>query len=140
VLWTQLGREPTLEEIAEEANLPLEQAKEVRAAARASMSLDQPVGEEEDAVLGDFVAGDGPPPDEEVEVALRRDTVRKVLSSLPRREREVLMMRYGLGNSKPETLETIGRRLGLTRERVRQIELETLRRLASVHDMASLAR
>ena len=59
-LWTQLGREPTLEEIAEEANLPLEQAREVRAAARASTSLDQPVGEAEDAVFGDFVAGDGP--------------------------------------------------------------------------------
>ena len=61
-LWTQLGREPTLEEIAEEASLPLQQAIEVRAAARASTSLDQPVGETEDAVFGDFVAGDGPAP------------------------------------------------------------------------------
>ena len=61
-LWTQLGREPTLDEIAEEASLPLQQAIEVRAAARASTSLDQPVGEAEDAVFGDFVAGDGPTP------------------------------------------------------------------------------
>jgi RNA polymerase primary sigma factor len=139
-LCTRLGREPTLAEIAEEANLPLEQAKEVRAAARASMSLDQPVGEEDDAVLGDFVAGDGPPPEEEVETALRRDAVRKVLNSLPYRERQVIIMRYGLDDSKPETLEAIGRKLGLTRERVRQIELETLRRLARLHEMAAVPR
>ena len=136
LLWTQLGREPTLEEIAEEANLPVEQAKEVRAAARASMSLDQPVGDEEDAVLGDFVAGNEPAPEEEVEITLRRDAVRKVLNSLPARERQVIVLRYGLdGAEKPETLEAIGRKLGLTRERVRQIELETLRRLAALHEM-----
>ncbi len=141
LLWTQLGREPTLAEIAEEANLPLEQAKEVRAAARASMSLDQPVGDEEDAVLGDFVAGDDPPPEEEVEVLLRRDAVRKVLSSLPARERQVIVLRYGLdGAEKPETLEAIGRKLGLTRERVRQIELETLRRLSALHEMMAVPR
>ena len=75
-LWTQLGREPTLEEIAEEASLPLQQAIEVRAAARASTSLDQPVGEAEDAVFGDFVAGDGPLPEEEVEVSLRSQALR----------------------------------------------------------------
>jgi RNA polymerase primary sigma factor len=140
LLWTRLGREPTLAEIAEEANIPVEQAREVRAAARASMSLDQPVGDEDDAVLGDFVAGDEPPPDEEVELVLRRETVAKILRSLPRREREVLVMRYGLDNSQPATLEAIGRRLGLTRERVRQIELETLRRLARLHEMSGLAR
>ena len=70
-LWATLGREPTLDEIAEEANLPLQQALEVRAAARASTSLDQPIGDGDDAVFGDFVAGDGPLPDEEVEVHLR---------------------------------------------------------------------
>jgi RNA polymerase primary sigma factor len=141
LLWTQLGREPTLAEIAEEANLPLEQAKEVRAAARASMSLDQPIGDEEDAVLGDFVAGDDPPPEEEVEILLRRDAVRKVLSSLPARERQVIVLRYGLdGAEKPETLEAIGRKLGLTRERVRQIELETLRRLSALHEMMAVPR
>jgi RNA polymerase primary sigma factor len=140
LLWTQLGREPTLAEIAEEANLPLEQAKEVRAAARASMSLDQPIGDEEDAVLGDFVAGDDPPPEEEVEVLLRRDAVRKVLSSLPARERQVIVLRYGLdGAEKPETLEAIGRKLGLTRERVRQIELDSLRRLANLREIQMVA-
>ena len=78
-LWTQLGREPKLEEIAEEASLPLQQAIEVRAAARASTSLDQPVGETEDAVFGDFVAGDGPLPEEEVEVSLRSQALRDAL-------------------------------------------------------------
>ena len=70
-LWMELGREPTLEEIADEASLPIEQAREVKAAARASASLDQPVGEQEDAVFGDFVAGDEPLPEERVEVSLR---------------------------------------------------------------------
>ena len=79
-LWTQLGREPTLEEIAEEANLPIAQAHEVKAAARASTSLDQPVGDTEDAVFGDFVAGDGPLPDEEVEVSLRCQALAEALA------------------------------------------------------------
>ena len=134
-LWTQLGREPTLEEIAEEASLPIHQAHEVRAAARASASLDQPVGEQEDAVFGDFVAGDDPLPEEEVEVSLRSQALSAALSSLPDRERQVLVLRYGLDDSEPKTLEEIGRRLGLTRERVRQIELESLRRLATLREM-----
>jgi RNA polymerase primary sigma factor len=134
-LWTQLGREPTLEEIAEEASLPMHQVHEVRAAARASASLDQPIGEQEDAVFGDFVAGDGPLPEEEVEVSLRSQALGAALSLLPERERQVLVLRYGLNDSEPKTLEEIGRRLGLTRERVRQIELESLRRLAGVREM-----
>jgi RNA polymerase primary sigma factor len=134
-LWTQLGREPSLEEIAEEASLPMHQALEVRAAARASASLDQPIGEQEDAVFGDFVAGDGPLPEEEVEVSLRSQALNAALLSLPERERQVLVLRYGLDDSEPKTLEEIGRRLGLTRERVRQIELESLRRLAGVREM-----
>ena len=88
-LWTQLGREPTLEEIAEEASLPLQQAIEVRAAARASTSLDQPVGETEDAVFGDFVAGDGPLPEEQVEVSLRSQALKEALRALSERERQV---------------------------------------------------
>jgi RNA polymerase primary sigma factor len=139
-LWTQLGREPTLEEIAEEASLPIHQAHEVRAAARASTSLDQPVGEQDDAVFGDFVAGDGPLPEDEVEVSLRSQALAQALSALPDRERHVLVLRYGLDNAEPRTLEEIGRRLGLTRERVRQIELETLRRLATLREMQSMAR
>jgi RNA polymerase primary sigma factor len=138
-LWTQLGREPTLEEIAEEASLPIQQAHEVRAAARASASLDQPVGEQEDAVFGDFVAGDDPLPEEEVEVSLRSQALTAALLALPERERSVLVLRYGLDDSEPKTLEEIGRRLGLTRERVRQIELESLRRLSTLREMQSVS-
>jgi RNA polymerase primary sigma factor len=138
-LWAVLGREPTLEEIADEANLPLQQAKEVKAAARASTSLDAPVGEADDAVLGDFVAGEGPLPDEQVEDSLRSQTLADALHSLPDRHRAVVILRYGLDDAEPKTLEEIGRRLGLTRERVRQIEVEALKRLATLHEMEAVA-
>src|SRR5687767_8968873 len=137
-LWTQLGREPTLEEIAEEASLPIQQALEVRAAARASTSLDQPIGETEDAVFGDFVAGDGPLPEEEVELSLRSQALKEALEALSDRERQVVVLRYGLADAEPKTLEEIGRRLGLTRERVRQIELDSLKRLASLREMEAV--
>src|SRR5215203_3348317 len=139
MLWTQLGREPTLAEIAEEAGLPLHQAYEVRAAARASLSLDQPVGEQEDAVFGDFVAGDEPLPEEEVEVTLRSQALVRGLAALSDRECKVICLRYGLGGSDPKTLEEIGRTLGLTRERVRQIEVHALRRLSKLREMESVA-
>ena len=139
-LWTQLGREPTLEEIAEEASLPLQQALEVRAAARASTSLDQPVGEAEDAVFGDFVAGEGPLPEEQVELSLRSQALKEALRALTDRERQVVVLRYGLTDAEPKTLEEIGRRLGLTRERVRQIELDSLKRLASLREMESVGQ
>jgi len=138
-LWATLGREPTLEEIADEANLPIQQAREVKAAARASSSLDAPIGDTDDAVLGDFVAGDGPLPDEEVEHSLRSETLATALQALPERHRHVVVLRYGLGDSDPKTLEDIGRRLGLTRERVRQIEVEALKRLATLHEMEAVA-
>src|SRR5919108_228705 len=123
----------------EEASLPLSRAHEVLAAARASTSLDQPVGDQEDAVFGDFVAGDGPLPEDEVEVSLRSQALSAALASLPERERRVLELRYGLYDAEPKTLEEIGRRLGLTRERVRQIELDTLRRLATLREMQAVA-
>ena len=138
-LWSRLGREPTLEEIAEEANLPVQQAIEVRAAARASTSLDAPVGEADDATLGDFVAGDQPLPEDLVESSLRSQTLADALRSLPERHRAVVVLRYGLDDADPRTLEEIGKRLGLTRERVRQIEVEALKRLATQHEMKSVA-
>ena len=137
-LWTQLGREPTLDEIAEEANLPVAQAHEVKAAARASTSLDQPVGEQEDAVFGDFVANDDPLPEETVEGSLRSEALAQALAALSERERHVIILRYGLADAEPKTLEDIGRRLGLTRERVRQIETEALKRLAKLREMESV--
>src|SRR5829696_725671 len=139
ILWTQLGREPTLAEIAEEASLPLDQAREVRAAARASTSLDAPVGEQEDAVLGDFVPGEGPLPDEMVEDALRSQALARALGVLTERERAVLVLRYGLDNSEPRTLEEIGRTLDLTRERVRQIEGHALKRLSRLQEIETVA-
>src|SRR6266511_1237351 len=140
LLWTQLGREPTLEEMAEEAGLPLQQAREVNTAARASTSLDQPVGEQEDAVFGDFVAGDGPSPEDQVEITLRSQALIRGLAALSERERQVITLRYGIANSEPKTLEDIGRTLGLTRERVRQIEVHALRRLSKLREMESVAR
>jgi RNA polymerase primary sigma factor len=137
-LWTQLGREPSLEEIAEEASLPIQQAREVKAAARAATSLDQPVGDQEDAVLGDFVAGDGPLPDEQVELSLRSQALALALAALTDRERQVIVLRYGLADQEPKTLEEIGRRLSLTRERVRQIEVEALRRLSKLREIESV--
>jgi RNA polymerase primary sigma factor len=137
-LWTQLGREPTLEEIADEASLPLQQALEVRAAARASTSLDQPVGEADDAVFGDFVAGEGLLPEEQVELSLRSQALKEALEALTERERQVVVLRYGLTDAEPKTLEEIGRRLGLTRERVRQIELDSLKRLAGLRELESV--
>jgi RNA polymerase primary sigma factor len=137
-LWTVLGREPTLDEIAEEANLTLQQVQEVRAAARASSSLDAPVGEADDAVLGDFVAADEMLPEERVELELRSQALQAALSVLPERELEVVTMRYGLGGTEPKTLEEIGRQLGLTRERVRQIEIDSLRKLALQREMQAV--
>jgi RNA polymerase primary sigma factor len=134
-LWTQLAREPTLDEIADEAGLPVQQAIEVRAAARASTSLDQPIGEQEDAVFGDLVAGEDPLPEEETERRLQKEALDRALESLPERDRRVLELRYGLRGEEPHTLEHIGRRLGITRERVRQIEIESLSRLASLREI-----
>jgi RNA polymerase primary sigma factor len=138
-LWTQLGREPALEEIAEEANLPLAQAHEVRAAARASASLDQPVGEQEDAAFGDFVAGDDPLPEEKADVSLRRQALSRALAALPDRDRQVLALRYGLGGVEAKTLDDVGLRLGLSRERIRQIERDSLKRLATLREMQAVA-
>ena len=111
----------------------------MRAAARASTSLDQPIGDTEDATFGDFVAGEGPLPEEEVEVSLRSQALKEALEALTERERQVVILRYGLADAEPKTLEEIGRRLGLTRERVRQIELDSLKRLASLREMESVA-
>jgi RNA polymerase primary sigma factor len=137
-LWTQLGREPTLDEVADEASLTPQQVLEVRAAARTSASLDAPIGDTDDAVLGDFVAGTDPLPEETVETHLRKQALRQALGALPPREREVVTLRYGIDGNEPRTLEEIGRRLGLTRERVRQIELDSLRRLSLAHEMQSV--
>jgi RNA polymerase primary sigma factor len=140
ILWTQLGREPTLAEVAEGAGLPLRQVLEVKAAPRASTSLDQPLGEQEDALLGDLVAGEGPLPEERVENTLRNEALAEALELLGEREQAVLVLRYGLYDSEPKTLHEIGRRLGVSRERVRQLERAALTCLARLRETESLAR
>jgi RNA polymerase primary sigma factor len=138
-LWTELGREPSLTELAERAGLSLQQALEVTAASRASTSLDQPLGDQDDAVFGDLVAGEGPLPEEEVEERLRNEALAGALALLEEREQTVIVLRYGLYGSEPETLAEIGRRLGVSRERVRQLETEALRQLALLREMELVA-
>jgi RNA polymerase primary sigma factor len=137
-LTASLGRPPTEEEIAKQAKLPLQQMVEVRQAARAVTSLDKPVGAEGTA-LGELMAGESPGPEEEVSVSLALDTLREAVARLPERERDVVKMRYGLnGDVEPASLEEIGRRLGLTRERVRQLESAALERLAVQREIEAL--
>ncbi len=134
MLWMELGREPTLVEVAERAGLPLRQALEVEAGARASSSLDQPLGEQDGAVFGDLVADEGPLPEERVVDTLRKEALAEALGILGERERTVIILRYGLYGSEPKTLGEIGRGLGVSRERVRQLETEALKRLARVRE------
>jgi RNA polymerase primary sigma factor len=140
-LRAKLGRDPDEKEVAKAAKLPLKQVREVREAARAVTSLDRPVGDEGEATLGDLVAKEhAPPPEEEVRVTLGREALDRAIAELPEREREVVKLRYGLnGDTDPASLEEIGRRLGLTRERVRQIEAEALERLAVNRELEALA-
>jgi RNA polymerase primary sigma factor len=140
MLWMELGREPTLEEVAERAGLSLRQALEVEAAARASISLDQPLGERDDALFGDMVAAEGPMPEESVEDRLRNEALWTALALLDERQQTVIVLRYGLRGSEPKTLDKIGRRLGVSRERVRQLETEALKHLARMRETESLAR
>jgi RNA polymerase primary sigma factor len=130
LLWTRLGREPTLAEIAHGAELPLRQAQQARDAAYASVSLDQAVGED-GAVLGDLIAADGPRPGDQLAEEVRDEALHSLVNSLEDRDRQVIALRFGLDNGEPQTLEEIGQRIGVTRDRVRQLEAASLRRLAS---------
>src|SRR3954465_15312347 len=139
VLAPKLGRQPTDEEIAKQAKLPLKQLREVRQAARAITSLDRPVGADNDAAFGDLLASDQAAPEEELTVSLEQEVLRRAVGELPEREQEVLKRRYGLnGDRDPASLETIGRELGLTRERVRQIEARALEQLAVNREIEAL--
>jgi len=138
-LATSLGRAPTDEEIARRARLPLKQLSEVRQAARAVTSLDRPIGDENEGALGDLFASEQSPPEEEIGVSLEQDVLRRAVAQLPERERAVLKLRYGLnGDRDPASLEAIGRELGITRERVRQIEANALERLAVNREVEAL--
>src|SRR5579862_2297046 len=138
-LLVKLGHMPSDEEISKHSRLPLAQVKEVRAAARAVASTDAPIGSDGDASLGDLFAASGPSTEDEADATLRDDAVRRAVAALPDRQRDVIALRFGLVGDGPTSLEQIGKQLGLTRERVRQIEAEALRRLAEDESLASAA-
>ena len=134
-----LERDPTPEEISKHSKLPLAHVLEVQAAARAVASTDMPVGDDGDASFGDLIAGTGPSTEEEASESLRNLAVRQAVANLPERERDVIELRFGLVGEGPASLEAIGKQLGLTRERVRQLESDALRRLALNEDLADAA-
>jgi RNA polymerase primary sigma factor len=135
-----LERPPTDGELAEKAKLSLKHVRETRAAARAVASLDKPLGDDSDTAFGDIVATHEADVEEEVVVGLSEELLRAAIAKLPEREQEVIKLRYGLdGDCDPKSLEMIGREMGLTRERVRQIETQALERLAREREIAALA-
>jgi RNA polymerase primary sigma factor len=138
-LSARLGRTPTDEEIAEHARLPISQVREVHEAARAVASTDAPIGTDGDSSFGDLFAANGPTTEDEVDATMRGDAVRRAVAKLPDRQRDVISLRFGLVGDGPNSLEQIGRQLGITRERVRQIEADALRRLAADDAIADAA-
>jgi RNA polymerase primary sigma factor len=135
----RLGREPRPEEIAEELEITVEEVREILRMAQMPVSLEKPIGEEEESSLGDFV------PDEQAEspfdtasLSLRREDIELALASLPERERRVIELRFGLIGAQPCTLEEVGRAFGVTRERIRQIENNTLKKLESLPEAQGL--
>jgi RNA polymerase primary sigma factor len=137
-LSAKLGREPNDDEIASHAELPLDQVEEVREAARTVTSLDRPVGDEGDTAFGDLLEGGAPPVDQEVEVSLSEQLLRRTIEELPDTERDVIRIRFGLTGEDPQPLRETGRRLGLSAERVRQIESRALKRLAMRRELEAL--
>ena len=138
-LAVRLGREPSDEEIAEAAEITLEEIREVQDAARTVTSLDRPVGEEEDTGLGDLLPSDDLAPEEEVEITLRESALRKAIAQLPDTERQVVQLRYGInGGGEPTPLREAGRRLGMSAEGVRKLESKALQRLAMARELEGL--
>ena len=138
-LEVELGREATKEELAEATGLPLQHVDEALGAAHASVSLNQTVGADDEGELGDLFADrEAADPFDEAEESLRRQSIRRALDALPERERRILELRFGF-EGEPWTLEAIGHELDLTRERVRQLEGQALKRLEALRDLAGLA-
>ncbi len=129
-LLQELGREPTAEEIAEEMGLTPERVREIQKIAQEPVSLETPIGEEEDSHLGDFIEDvDAVAPAEAASFMLLKEQIEEVLDTLNEREQRVLRLRFGLDDGKSRTLEEVGREFGVTRERIRQIEAKALRKL-----------
>jgi RNA polymerase primary sigma factor len=135
----KLGREPEPAEIAEELEITVREVREIQRVAQQPISLEKPVGEEEDSELGDFVADENvESPLESAEEAMQRQDVRRALEALPERERQVIELRFGLRGIEPLTLEEVGRAFGVTRERIRQIETNTLKKLKQLPEAQKL--
>jgi RNA polymerase primary sigma factor len=129
-LLQELGREPTIEEIAERMELPLEKVKGIIKAAQDSVSLESPIGKEQDSQLGDIVEDeDAPAPPEVISHTALKEQLDGVLQTLAPREKSVLELRFGITDGQPNTLEEVGRELGVSRERIRQIEARAIRKL-----------
>ena len=135
----QLGREPRPEEIAEELEMPVAEVRDIQRMAQHPISLEKPIGEEDESELGDFVQDDrAESPFDTASLQLRRGDIERALASLPERERKVIELRFGLRGEQPCTLEEVGRAFGVTRERIRQIENNTLKRLETLPEAQAL--
>lgn len=129
-LLQELGREPTPEEIAEEMSMPVERVREILKISQEPVSLETPIGEEEDSHLGDFIQDDNVPvPADAAAFTLLKEQLVEVLSTLTEREQKVLRLRFGLDDGRARTLEEVGKVFNVTRERIRQIEAKALRKL-----------
>jgi RNA polymerase primary sigma factor len=137
-LAVELGRPPTEEEIAAFVELPLDEVADIRRADRGPTSLDQGVGEDGDTALGDLIAGDGPSIEDYVSSELDFEALREAVGTLPENERTVITLRFGLDREEPHALRETGRRLGLSSERVRQLEDQALRRLSRDDTVAAM--
>ena len=137
-LAVELGRQPSDEEIAAFVELPMDEVIDIRRADRGPTSLDQGVGEDGDTALGDLIAGDGPSIEDYVSSELDSETLREAVGGLPDNERTVITLRFGLDREEPQALRETGRRLGLSSERVRQLEDQALRRLSKDETVAAL--
>jgi RNA polymerase primary sigma factor len=137
----RLGREPAPAEIAAELNISVRDVRDILRVAQMPVSLEKPIGDEEESELGDFVADDSTEePFEAATENLQREDIQKALDALPERERQVIELRYGLRGHEPLTLEEVGRAFGVTRERIRQIENNTLRKLKQLPEAQRLRR
>jgi RNA polymerase primary sigma factor len=135
----RLGREPRPDEIAEELEMTTEEVREILRMSQLPVSLEKPIGEEEESELGDFVEDESAEsPFDTATLSLRREDVEHALSALPERERQVIELRFGLRGTQPCTLEEVGREFGVTRERIRQIENNTLKKLESLPEAQGL--
>jgi RNA polymerase primary sigma factor len=138
-LRAEKGREPSSEEIALELDLSVEEVDQIRRTSQAPVSLEKPVGDEEESEFGHFIEDDSEPlPDEAADTTLRREALSRALSMLAERERRVLEMRYGLNGEQPRTLDEVGRTFNVTRERIRQIENQSLKKLRALAESQKL--